>query len=185
VGAPGSQRRLRADAQRNRDRILQAARAGFSEDGAEIQMEAIARRAGVGIGTLYRNFPTKHALMAEISRQWLTEHTEAVAKALRIEDPWEAVVAVIQRTAEAMGRDAGLREVFGDLPAAQMCPIECSALEEQLATLLSRAQEAAAMRDDVTVADFQALICGLSVSIERGLHWRRSASVLLQGLRAR
>jgi AcrR family transcriptional regulator len=185
AGAPPGQRRLRADAKRNRDRILEAARAGFSEEGTEIQMESIARRAGVGIGTLYRNFPTKHALVAEISRQWLIEHTDAVAEASQVEDPWEAVTAVIQRTAEAMGRDSGLREVFGDVPAAQLCPIECSVLEKQLATLLSQAQQAEAMRPDVTVADFQALICGLSASIERGLDWRRSASVLLAGLRVR
>jgi AcrR family transcriptional regulator len=185
VGVPSGERRLRADARRNRDRILQTARVAFTEEGAEIQMESIARRAGVGIGTLYRNFPTKQALVAEVSRQWLRERTEAVAEALRLADPWEAVAAFVQRTAEAMGRDAGLREVFGDLPAAQLCPKECSALENYLAILISQAQDAGVMRNDVTVTDFQALTCGLSVSIEHGLHWRRSASVLLEGLRAR
>lgn len=184
-GAPPVERPLRADARRNRERILEAARAGFAEEGAEVQMESIARRAGVGIGTLYRNFPTKHALVAEISRQWLVERTEATVEALRIEDPWEAVAALVQRTAETMGRDAGLREVFGDVPADKMCPMECSALEEQLATLVRQAQESGTMRDDLTVTDFQALTCGMSVAIERGLHWRRSASVLLDGLRAR
>lgn len=185
VGAPPGERPLRADARRNRDRILAAARAGFAEEGAEVQMESIARRAGVGIGTLYRNFPTKQALVAEISRQWLAERTEAAIDAQDVEDPWGAVSTVIQRTAEAMGRDAGLREVFGELPADRMCPDECSALEKQLARLVKQAQDVGAMRNDITVVDFQALMCGMSVTIERGLHWHRSADILLEGLRAR
>jgi AcrR family transcriptional regulator len=185
VGAPATERPLRADARRNRDRILEAARAGFAEEGAEVQMESIARRAGVGIGTLYRNFPTKQALVAEVSRQWLVERTQAAIEALQTSDPWEAMATLVRRTAEAMARDAGLRDVFGDLPADMLCPIECSALEEQLARLIKQAQEAGAMRNDVTVTDFQALTCGMSVAIERGLHWDRSADILLEGLRAR
>jgi AcrR family transcriptional regulator len=148
-------------------------------------MESIARRAGVGIGTLYRNFPTKQALVAEVSRQWLVERTQAAIEALRTSDPWEAVATLVRHTAEAMACDAGLRDVFGELPADMLCPMECSALEEQLARLIKQAQEAGALRNDVTVTDFHALTCGMSVTIERGLHWDRSADILLEGLRAR
>jgi AcrR family transcriptional regulator len=183
--APPVERPLRADAQRNRERVLHAARAGFAEEGADVQMESIARRAGVGIGTLYRNFPTKDALFAEISRQWVAEQTEAAAAALHVGDPWAAVAGLVERTAEAMALDAGMRELFGELPADKLCPVESSRLEEQLAALVARAQTAGVMRADITVADFHALTCGMSVTIERGLHWHRSATILLDGLRAR
>lgn len=185
TAASSRERPPRADARRNRERILHAAREAFTEEGADVQMEPIARRAGVGVGTLYRHFPTKQALITEITRQWVTERAHNTARVMEIEDPWEALAALVQGEAEAMARDVGLRDVFGDLPADRLCPQEHGEHRRQLASLVERGHEAGVLRDDITVDGFQALMCGMSVTIARGLDWRRTAEVLLNGVRPR
>src|ERR671935_3112161 len=86
------QRPKRADAARNYDKLLAAAREAFTDDGADASLEGIARRAGVGIGTLYRNFPTRQALLEAV----YLDEVEAICRAaadLGDLDPWEALVA--------------------------------------------------------------------------------------------
>jgi len=179
----GRERALRADARRNRERILAAARAAFAEDGADVQMESIARRAEVGIGTLYRNFPTKQALISEISRQWVTDGADRVAQALENPDPWAGVVETVRGGAAAMARDMGLRHTFGELVAGEVCPQESARMRAGVAALVDRAHAAGAIRADITVDDLQALMCGLSAAIARGGEWYRYADVILAGLR--
>jgi len=179
----GRERALRADARRNRERILAAARAAFAEDGAEVQMDLIARRAQVGIGTLYRNFPTKLALISEMSRQWVTDGADRVARALENPDPWAAVVETVRGGAAAMARDIGLRNTFGELVAGHVCPQESARLRAGMAALVDRAHAAGAIRADITVDDVQALMCGLSAAIARGGEWSRYADIILAGLR--
>ncbi len=87
--APGEQP-LRADARRNREKVLAAARAVFSEHGRDAQMDDVARRAGVGVGTVYRHFPTKEALIEALMVAAFETIAEAAEAALEIEDPWEA-----------------------------------------------------------------------------------------------
>src|SRR5260370_39915486 len=77
-----TERPLRADARRNRERILQSARAAFAESGADAQIDDVARHAGVGVGTVYRPFPTKQALLAELVRQTFRLFTERAREAL-------------------------------------------------------------------------------------------------------
>jgi AcrR family transcriptional regulator len=178
-------RGMRADARRNHERILEAARLAFSEEGSDVQMEAVARRAGVGVGTLYRHFPTKEALIRELGRHVAAGCAKDAEAALARPDPWESIVWLVERNAQGMARNAGLRDTFALVRLQDDCPFEAAALEGGVAALLLRAQEAGVLRSDLTADDFQALMCGLSATIERGADWRRHANILLDGLRPR
>lgn len=175
---------MRADARRNRERILAAARQAFAEEGAGAQMESIARRAGVGVGTLYRNFPTRHALVAEMNRAWAEERSANAQRALALDDPWAAIDDFVRRGAEAMNRNARLREVFADLPAKEIVPEVEAAFDERLGRLVGRAHQAGVLRAEVTPGAFRASMVGLSAAIAAGNDWRLAADMLLAGLRA-
>jgi AcrR family transcriptional regulator len=179
------ERVMRADARRNRERVLAAAHEAFSEEGAGVQIETVARRAGVGVGTLYRHFPTKEALIRELGRHLAAQCAEDAAAALEMDDPWESVVWLVHRNAEGMARHAGLRETFASVRLKDDCPFEAALLEGGVARLLERAQREGVMRADLTVDDFQALMCGLSATIKRGVDPARHANLVLDGLRPR
>jgi AcrR family transcriptional regulator len=178
----GAPRPMRGDAARNRARVLDAARAAFSEDGADVQMEQIARRAGVGVGTLYRNFPTKQALIDELAQRWIDERVEIADEALAMPDPAAAFGWFVRRTAEDMAGDAGLCHLFADFPDGG-CSIE-SILGERTEQLLARARNGGAVRADLSVSDFQAILGGLSAAIARTEKWELFAEMLITGLRA-
>ncbi|MDG4821842.1 helix-turn-helix domain containing protein [Asanoa sp. WMMD1127] len=175
----GAPRPLRGDAARNRARVLDAARAAFTEDGADVQMEQIARRAGVGVGTLYRNFPTKQALIAELAQRWMDERVEIAEEALAMPDPAEAFGWFVRRTAEDMASDAGLCHMF----SGGNCALP-SLLVDRTEVLLSRARSVGAVRADLSVSDFQAILGGLSAAIARTEKWELFAEMLITGLRA-
>ena len=178
-------RPMRADARRNHARILQAARLAFTEEGAGVQMEAVARRAEIGVGTLYRHFPTKEALVQELGRHLAEGCARDAEAALEMSDPWESVVWLVERNAEAMARNVGLRDTFALVSLEETCPFEAAALEGGVGALVSRAQDAGVLREDIDAGDFQRLMCGLSAMIKHGGDWRRHAGILLDGLRAR
>jgi AcrR family transcriptional regulator len=181
------ERPLRADARRNRERILQAARYACAEHGARVQMDDVARGAGVGVGTVYRHFPTKDALIAALVAEKFRVTTQNLRDALEIEDPWEAFAEGLRRNAEVMAADVALREALTRLgPAAGHSEEEGRAeLEALAARLIARAQEGGALRRDVSVADIGALMSGLGSSMGRAdVDWRRHLEILLDGLRA-
>lgn len=175
---------MRADARRNRERILKAARAAFAEEGADAQIEPIARRAGVGVGTLYRNFPTRRALIGALVDEWAAERAATLELVLAMADPWDAISEYVHRGAEAMSRDAGLREVFSDLPAKRIVPEDEDAFRERLTGLIGRAQDAGVLRPEVTAETYHGLMVGLAAAIAAGTGWRLAADILLAGLRA-
>jgi AcrR family transcriptional regulator len=180
------QRPLRADARRNRERIIVAAKSELGAEGADVQMEAIAKRAGVGVGTLYRHFPTRHALLAEITRQWVLERIENATTALTFSDPWMSVTSFLVSSGEAMSRDAGLCEVFSEVATFDLCEEESAEYARLLGTIVSRAHEAKVLRPDVSVDELQGLFYGLAHSIARmSKHWHLFVDVLVTGLRAR
>ena len=109
---------LRADPRRNREKVLAAAaRAVFSEHGRDAQMDDVARRAGVGVGTVYRHFPTKEALIEALMVAAFEAIAAQAEAALEIEDPWEAFTSVLWAGAEIMAADRALSEVFASIPA--------------------------------------------------------------------
>ena len=113
---------LRADAARNRERVLEVARELLEAGDETLPMNLIARRAGVGVGTVYRHFPTKEALVTELGRQKMRHRIAELDQALAADDPWDGLVAVMSHAAEAMANDAGLREVFGSSRTSGWCP---------------------------------------------------------------
>lgn len=189
---PAADRRLRADAQRNRDRIIEAAEHAFRTTGASVQMEEIARAAGVGIGTLYRHFPTKEALVAELIAARMRASVEEAEAALAERDAWAALEGFVRGVAEQMTTDVGLRDVIAGshgldteaLVKWKSCAAARDCLRERMNALLERARADGSLRADVTDKDFNALICGMSAAISQGSDWRLVADIVLRGVRA-
>jgi len=183
-------RPLRADAQRNRDRVLEAARAAFGAEGSEVSLDEIARRAGVGAGTVYRHFPTKEALFEAVVFDRIAELVEE-ARALADDlDPGRAFSSFVERLGREGARKRDLVEALSDdgvhLQLAD-API-VRTLIAVLAELLARAQGAGAVRKDIGVDDVMALLLGAAYAICRGQsddeRTRRILTVLTDGLRA-
>jgi AcrR family transcriptional regulator len=111
-------RPMRADARRNRERVLAAASEAFATYGSDAQMDDVARAAGVGVGTVYRHFPTKEALVAELVRRKFETFVAQARQALDEPDPWEAFAGMLRRNAELMARDAAVREAIAHTPGS-------------------------------------------------------------------
>jgi len=180
---------LRADARRNREKVLKAARAVFAEQGREAQMDDVARRANVGVGTVYRHFPTKEALMQALSDELFDVVADYAIRALDRDDAWEAFLDVMWFGG---GKTAGDR-AFSEIMAAQggkaprQCPGQAS-LVVTVGELMRRAQAAAQMRPDAMIDDVPLLMCGV-VNASGMEHpcpdaWRRHLGIVLDGLRA-
>lgn len=181
---------LRADARRNRDRLLEAARAAFAAEGLSVPLDEIARRAGVGPGTLYRHFPAKEALFEAVLHdriQRLADEAQALRSA---PDPGAALLGFIDRliAEAALKRDLvdALASVGADLNAGLA---ETGAqLRSEIHHLLVRAQRCGTVRDDIGIADLMAIIAGMLFALQRRsgdqADPRRAVAVLRDGLRA-
>jgi AcrR family transcriptional regulator len=181
----------RADAQRNRERVIAAARAAFTELGLEARMEDIARRAGVGVGTVYRHFPTKEALMGELlSAKWRAMRDQ-VRESLDTEsDAWEAFAGALRRNAEIMASDAAIRDAVLTSDSPEVWERAEAARQELLAVteeLVARGRAARVLRDDLEVSDIPLVMCGVCATMGRGPGgedaWRRHLDLVLDGTR--
>jgi AcrR family transcriptional regulator len=186
----GDVRQLRADARRNRERILKAAAEVFGEQGAEAQMDDVARRAGVGVGTVYRHFPNKDVLMGELVREKFAGLTELAAAALEQDDAWEAFCGLLQSCAGRMAENVALQDALSRTGAAWEYA-EPARLELEAVTgkLIERAQREGKMRKDFRAGELPMLmggICaGMSSAYSQSCDWRRHLEIVLDGLRAR
>jgi AcrR family transcriptional regulator len=185
-------RPLRADARRNREKVLDAAHLAFAELGLHAQVEDIARRAGVGVGTVYRHFPTKDALVAALAEAHFDRLADIVQAGTQREgDPWEIFVTTIWESAAPTADDAALCEIIAGHPQA----VEAAALGQQrlhaaTAKLMADAQASGQMREDATVADVQTIMCGFGqvAAAQRAggpMDWKRYLTIALDGFRAR
>jgi AcrR family transcriptional regulator len=185
---PAATRPLRADAARNRAKIVEAAKAAFAEKGLETQMEDVARRACVGVGTLYRHFPTKDALVRALIVDKMERMADAAKAALEREndDAWEALASVLWVGAEQQVRDRALAQVVASQPQStfRAAVEEDTALGERMAELLERAQRAGAVRPDVRPDDIPMIMCGLGAVVQNQRSWERYMRLMLDGLRA-
>ena len=182
-------RPLRADARRNRERILEAAQAEFVQAGGDAQMDAIAARAGVGVGTVYRHFPTKDALVAQLIRARFERFVATAELALEIEDPWEAFETFMRRNAADCAADAGTQHVFLQAdPSTGPRLARETGLLDQCATLIARGQAAGVIRPDFEADDIGMVMCGVASAMHFGnpaWSWERHLSFLLDGVRTR
>ncbi|NUT48926.1 MAG: TetR/AcrR family transcriptional regulator [Saccharothrix sp.] len=183
-------RELRADARRNYERVLRTAQQLFAEDGLGVSLDEIARRAGVGPGTVHRHFPTKEALYLAVVTDQL-EQLVAEAKALAATDDPAALYTQLTRMmamgAENVAVKSALMAAEFDLRTA--APDLAADLTRQVAGLLDRAHAAGVVRHDVTVDEVMALVAGAFAAIRHAnaeANQRRSAHlarIILDGLR--
>src|SRR3954468_2787054 len=178
-------RPLRSDARRNRERILAAAREVFGEAGRDVQMPDVARAAGVGVGTLYRHFPAKEDLVRALVEDKVQTVIATLREALTREDPWEAIEWLVHQSAEKMAQSRGLRDAMATIDLGDDNPWNTDEPRRHAEAVLGRAREAGAIRADLTVDDWQALMCGLSASIASGADPERQAGFVLDAVRNR
>jgi AcrR family transcriptional regulator len=182
-------RALRADAERNRRRILDAARKVFAQEGLGAGVDEIARVAGVGVGTLYRRFPTKQELLVAIIEDGVTRLACELEELHEVEDPAQAFEEALHAFAGTIARDRGFFEVIhGDPQLVAVARGEKERLMGAIEVLLRRAQEAGAVRDDVVVHDVPAL-CMVAARLpswrldRQPELWTRYLALLIDGLR--
>ncbi|MGW6144858.1 TetR/AcrR family transcriptional regulator [Streptomyces sp. NPDC055140] len=153
---------MRADAQRNRQRILETAREVFSRDGLSVPVAEIARRAGVGTGTVSRHFPTKESLYEAIARMLTAELADEACRLADTRDPAEAFFDFFAYLVDRVRKNRGLTEGMSgagfDIPSA--VTDESRRLAAAEAALLAAAQRAGSVRADLAVADMRALMVG-------------------------
>ncbi|MFE4663675.1 TetR/AcrR family transcriptional regulator [Streptomyces sp. NPDC056716] len=150
---------LRADARRNRERILEAAREVFAAQGIDAPMSAVARRAGVGVATLYRRFPTRTALATAAFAEQLALCAAALDDALADPDPGRGLYTFLKEVCTTQVTDRGFTPVFLDqFPGSLDHERERDRAEESLARLVQRAREAGQLRADFDPADITLLL---------------------------
>src|SRR4051812_49464123 len=180
---------LRRDAQRNRDRILAATRAAFQERGLDVGVDEIARRAGVGMGTLYRHFPTKDALIDAIVDARFAELTEAAERALEAPDAWQGFEAFLVAAVELQAADRGFKDALAarghDEPRVKAARRKLHAV---LARLVERGRAEGALRDELAPEDITVLLWATGRIVERTADLapgqpRRFLAMHLDGLR--
>ena len=182
-------RPLRADAERNRQRILAAAGELFAERGVDVSIDDIAAAAGVGVGTVYRRFADRDALIEALFEAKMAAIVQIARDALEVEDPWEAFTTVLWQGAETMAGDRALSEVFASIPGATEAVMPTVAgLTETMSELIRRAQAAGALRGDLIVDDIPMVMCGIGSATKKEHRcseaWRRHLSLVLDGMRA-
>jgi AcrR family transcriptional regulator len=186
-----ARRPLRVDAERNRQRLLEVAEAVFAQEGLDVPIDEIARRAGLGIGTLYRHFPTKEALFAAIVVGRLQQSVAEARALTKAEDPVGAFFGFVARLTDESARKKDFMHALAssgfDLrKAAGDAKIE---LQRALAKLLKRAQDSGAVRKDVEAVEVLVLVASTSSSIERlgaaPKRRQRLVAILCDGLRTR
>jgi AcrR family transcriptional regulator len=188
---PIDQKPLRADAARNRSRVLDAARTLFAQEGVDVPLDEIARRAGVGAGTVHRHFPTKNLLVAAILAADLERRAEEARALASDPDPGAALFALVERLLNDGTVNRGLRAALAE-SGSNVSTIHrdtTTSFRRSLAELLAAAERAGAVREDLDVDELKAVLAGLLVTQENlGPNEARLAhvrAVVLDGLRPR
>ena len=185
-----SERPLRRDAERNRQRILDAARVVFADRGLSGSHDDIAREAGVGVGTVYRRFPDKEQLIDALFEERIQEIADVARAATGHPDPWEALVGFLMRTQELQSQDRGLKElVLGGARGAERAVAARSLIAPLAAQVLQRAKDAGVVRSDFELTDLPLIQLAVGTIAESSRDiapdvWRRMMTLVIDGLRA-
>lgn len=182
-------RQLRADAERNRQLLLDAAKELFAERGLHVSLDDIAKRAGVGVGTAYRRFSSRSELIEALFDERIDQMVELGEECLAIEDPWDGLVAFIERSTELQSSDRGLKEI---LLGSGEGKAKIGEIRERMrpigSELIERAKASGDLRSDFAPPDLpmiQIMLGGIadaSATVEPDL-WRRYLELLLIGMR--
>lgn len=184
-----TQEPLRADARRNRKRIMVAAGELFARLGRDAQMEQIAAHSGLGMGTLYRHFPNKQALLTAIVQERFQDMTSLAQVAEQISDPLEAFEAIFRGYLEAAEGDAAFQlAMLGSDLEWEGVKEQKAAFGEVVTRIIDRAVAAGVVRSDLTWDDFPVLANGVMATMYfrpgDNPDWRRHLELLLGGVRA-
>ena len=158
---------LRADARRNRDAIVAAARKAFAEHGLQAPLDDIAKRAGVGSGTLYRHFPTRDDLVTAVFTERMAENAAAVETALQQPDPWKAFAGYVRQTCRAQAADKGLADLFAIGHRDEALRALRARAYDGFVALIDAAKASGDLRKDFTPEDIALLLMANAGVIER------------------
>ena len=180
---------LRADARRNRAAVVDAAKKLFADEGLDAQMPDVAKAAKVGVGTVYRHFPTKEELIAALADERFERLAQAAREALEADDAWEGFSDFIQFSAQIQADDRGLCEVMGSRPDVMGAAAEAAGLPELCEKMVKRTQRSGELRRDIEWEDIPMIACGLGRITQADVgpavgRWPRLVQIILDGLRA-
>ena len=180
--------RLRRDAERNRERILTAARRLFSETGLGVSHNDVARAAEVGVGTVYRRFPRKEDLLLALFEDQVERVVQLAEAAAAGDDPWQGICVFLEATLEMQAGDRGLQEFLLGPQAAALAGHANQRITPVVSELLARAKERGQVRADVEVADVAVvpIMVGAVMDRSRGVApdaWRRVLALVVDGFR--
>ncbi|MGH9248766.1 MAG: TetR/AcrR family transcriptional regulator [Acidimicrobiales bacterium] len=181
---------LRTDAERNRVRILAAAREAFAEHGLQVSMNDVARRADVGVATLYRRFPTREDLITAVFADRMTAYADAVGRALAEPDPWHGFCSYVETVCAMQAADRGFTHVLTlTFPSAKEFEAERDRGYHAFVQLADRAMNAGRLRADFVAEDLvMLLMANAGVVSATGdaapTTWERFAAYMIQAFRA-
>jgi len=182
-------RPLRRDAERNRQRILMAAAEVFNERGLEVSLDEIARHAGVGVGTVYRRFRTKDELIEALFMDRLDMVAALGEEAFAAPDPWSGLVSFMERMAEIMAGNLGLRQMLMlGTYGRDLVAVARQRNAPMIERLVERAQAAGQLRADIRQTDIPFIVFVLTeaTQLSRAVNpeiWRRYLTLILDGMR--
>jgi AcrR family transcriptional regulator len=183
-------RPLRKDAERNRQRIIDAARELFAEQGLGVTLNDVAHHAGVGVGTVYRRFPEKSQLVEELFEQQTAQLIALAEEALADPDAWRGLTGFLRRNLEMQACDRAFRQIVLDTPeGAERVGRVRDRMFPLAAKLVQRAKDAGALREDFRAEDVPMLMLMLATILDSARDvepelWRRYLEIVIQGLRA-
>jgi AcrR family transcriptional regulator len=182
------ERVLRADARRNREAVVAAAKKLFADQGLDAQMPDVAKAAKVGVGTVYRHFPTKDDLIAALAAERFERLADKARESLETEDPWKGLCDFIRFAAQIQADDRGLCDVMGSRPEVMGASAEAVGLDKLCDQLVKRAQRSGDLRRDIEWEEIPMIACALGgITKARGPgagRWPRLVEIVLDGLRA-
>jgi AcrR family transcriptional regulator len=186
----GCGRGMRADAERNRERVLDAAREVFAEQGLDASTNEVARRAGVGIATLFRRFPTREDLVEAVFAGKMSAYTAAIEDALADPDPWHGFCGYIERVCRMQADDRGFADVLTmTFPTAKGLEQERNRAAHALNELLEHAKATGRLRADFAHQDVPLILMANAGVVTATRHaapdaWRRLVGYLIQAFAA-
>ncbi|GIF64827.1 TetR family transcriptional regulator [Asanoa ishikariensis] len=182
---PGRARPQRADAKRNYEALLAAGKSVFAQSGTQAPLEEVARRAGVGQGTLYRQFPTREHLFAAIMSESIDLLDRTARELLTAPDPWDALVQWLRLYDESAARYRGMTRVVAEGIADDSSPVAvaCTPMRASFGDLFDRARAAGLVRPDLTALQLFTMISALPKDPERGTTVPPYLDVVLKGIK--